>query len=243
MNTRILALIEKNLKDAFHLPKYDSIAITINADTVVDELPWTPAQHRKFNSNMEIELGLTSNYIGTVSEIVNDLDIRYLAKFFGKTWMPRTDSYQYTGWDLVTKISAMHPQNALDVGCGYHPFKGKIDNLIGIDPYNSAADYQVDILNFNVTPCSFDHIIALGSINFNSKEDIEARFAHCVGLLQPGGHFWLRANPGIIHPAGPYVDIFNWSFDVVNEFANRYKLTLLEFKQDKNDRLFFSYRK
>ena len=131
----------------------------------------------------------------------------------------------------------------LDVGCGYHPFKGRIQNLIGIDPYNNQADYEVDILEYKVKPESHDVILALGSINFNSKDEIESRFAHCVSLLKAGGRFYLRANPGILHKTGPYVDIFPWSFEVVNEFADKYNLNLLTFKKDNNDRLYFVYQK
>lgn len=243
MNTKILALIEKNLKEAFHLPKYEGVVVTINKDTVVDDLPWTPAQYKKFKDAMEAELSLTSDYTGTVANIVNDLDQRYLTRFFGEIWRPNTDLYQYTGWDLAKEISALNPQNVLDVGCGYHPFKDKIKNLIGIDPFNSAAEYQVDILDYKVKPESHDHIIALGSINFNSREDIEQRFAHCVSLLQKDGRFWLRANPGITHKTGPYVDIFNWTFEVVVELGDKYGLKLLEFKKDANNRLFFTYKK
>ena len=94
-----------------------------------------------------------------------------------------------------------------------------------------------------VKPGSHDHIIALGSINFNSKDEIQARFAHCVTLLMTGGKFYLRANPGISHKTGPYVDIFSWTFEVANEFAETYNLKLLEFKRDANDRLYFVYQK
>ena len=123
------------------------------------------------------------------------------------------------------------------------PFKGRIQNLIGIDPYNNLADYQVDILEYKVKPESHDVIIAMGSINFNSKDEIEARFGHCVDLLTKGGRFFLRANPGIPHKTGPYVEIFPWSFEIVNEFAEKFNLTLLEFKKDTNGRLYFVYQK
>jgi hypothetical protein len=83
----------------------------------------------------------------------------------------------------------------------------------------------------------------LGSINFNSKDEIEARFSHCVNLLKKGGKFYLRANPGITHKTGPYVDIFSWSFAVVKEFEQKYNLKLETFKQDTNDRLYFVYTK
>ena len=111
------------------------------------------------------------------------------------------------------------------------------------DPYNNQADYEVDILDYKVKPESHDVIIALGSINFNSKDEIEARFSHCVNLLKKGGKFYLRANPGITHKTGPYVEIFHWTFEVVNEFAEKYNLKLETFKKDANDRLYFVYTK
>ena len=89
----------------------------------------------------------------------------------------------------------------------------------------------------------YDHIIALGSINFGNSEDIAKRFEHCVNLLLPGGKFYLRANPGITHKNGPYVEIFPWSFEIVSAFAEQYNLKLLKYKQDANDRLYFVYEK
>lgn len=243
MNTKILALLEKNLKEAFHLPKYEGVAVTINKETLVDELPWTPAQYRKFKDAMESELGLTSDYVGSVSAIVDDLDTRYLTRFFSEIWQPNTEIYQYTGWDLIQRINSHKPKKVLDVGCGFHPFKGKIDNIIGIDPYNPAADYQVGIMEFTGHLGTYDHILALGSINFNSREDIEQRFGKCVELLQPGGYFWLRANPGVPHKNGPYVDIFPWSFEVAASLAEKFNLALQEYKKDNNNRIYFSYKK
>jgi hypothetical protein len=85
--------------------------------------------------------------------------------------------------------------------------------------------------------------MALGSINFNSQDEIQARFSHCVDLLKTGGKFFLRANPGITHKTGPYVEIFNWTFEVVSEFAETYNLNLDTYKKDANDRLYFVYTK
>ena len=238
MNTKIFALITKNLQTAFSLPKYSNIVIDHN--TIVDQLPWTPARFRKFKDSIYAELSLESDYTGTIKSIVDDLDVRYCNRFFGEIWQPRTNDYNYTGWQLVEEINKQNPKSVLDVGCGYHPFKNRIPNLTGIDPYNHAAEYQVDILEYKVKPESYDHIIALGSINFNSKEDIEARFSHCATLLQKGGKFYLRANPGITHKNGPYVDIFPWSFEVINEFAEKYNLKLETFQKDG---LYFVYTK
>ena len=240
MNTKIFNLIAKNLEVTFNLPKYKNIVVS--QDTVVDQLPWTPARYRKFKDAVEAELSLPCEYRGTLKEIVADLSERYTHRFFSEIWKPRTGDYDYTGWALAERIAEQNPQAVLDVGCGYHPFKGRIPNLVGIDPYNNCADFEVDILDYRVKT-KYDHIIALGSINFNSQDEIEERFAHCVDLLESGGNFYLRANSGIPHKTGPYVDIFPWSFELVNEFADKYNLKLLEFKRDNNERLYFSYQK
>ena len=240
MNTKIFNLICKNLQDSFNLPKYANI--TINADTQVQNLPWTPARYRKFKDAVEAELSLPCDYVGTVRGIVDDLSERYILRFFSEIWKPRTGDYEHTGWELAEEINKLNPERVLDVGCGYHPFKGRINNLVGIDPYNNCADYEVDILEYRVKH-QYDVIMALGSINFNSHDEIEARFSHCVDLLKKGGKFFLRANPGIVHRTGPYVEIFPWTFEVVNEFAEKYNLRLETFKKDANDRLYFVYQK
>jgi SAM-dependent methyltransferase len=243
MNNKIFALVVKNLQTAFNLPKYQKISNSIDADTVVDQLPWTPARHQKFKDAMFSELQLHSDYTGTIEHIVEDLSEQYTHRFFAEIWKPRTNEYSYTGWSLADEINALNPESVLDVGCGYHPFKGRIQNIVGIDPYNDQADYEVDILEYRVRPASHDVIIALGSINFNSRDEIEQRFAHCVNLLKSGGRFYLRANPGIPHKNGPYVDIFPWTFEVVKELEGKYRLHLDTFKRDANERLYFVYTK
>ena len=241
MNTKIFNLLQENLQLAFNLPKYSKISI--NDQTIVQDLPWTPARYSKFKDTVEAELHLPCDYVGSLKDIVNDLSERYILRFFGEIWKPRTGDYEHTGWELADEINKLNPEKVLDVGCGYHPFKGRIQNIIGIDPYNNQADYEVDILDYKVKTESHDVIMALGSINFNSKDEIETRFSHCVNLLKKEGKFYLRANPGITHKTGPYVEIFPWTFEVVNEFAEKYNLKLETFKKDANDRLYFVYTK
>lgn len=238
MNTKIFSLLQKNLQFAFNLPKYANISI--DEATVVDQLPWTPARYRKFKDAVEAELSLPCDYIGTLKDITDELSERYIHRFFAEIWKPRTNDYDYTGWLLADEVNQLNPKSVLDVGCGYHPFKGRINNIVGIDPYNNCADYMVDILDYVGV---HDVIIALGSINFNSRDEIEARFKKCVDTLETDGKFYLRANPGITHKTGPYVDIFPWSFAIVKEFADKYNLKLETFKQDANNRLYFVYTK
>jgi hypothetical protein len=238
MNTKIFTLLQKNLQLAFNLPKYAKISIA--EDTIVQDLPWTPARYRKFKDAVEAELSLPCDYVGALKEITHDLSERYINRFFSEIWKPRTNDYDYTGWQLADEVNQLNPKSVLDVGCGYHPFKGRINNIIGIDPYNNCADYMVDILDY---VGQHDVIIALGSINFNSRDEIETRFKKCVDILSKDGMFYLRANPGITHKTGPYVDIFPWSFEVVKEFGDKYNLKLVTFKKDANDRLYFVYQK
>jgi len=248
MNTKILALLTENLHQAFSLPKYDTVRSTIDASTVVTGLPWTPARYRKFQSNIETHMQFEFDaYDDTVENVVNELDRRYLRRFFGEIWKPRTGDYQWTGWALVDEIKRHNPRSVLDVGCGYNQFKERLPNLIGIDPNNDCADYMVDVLDYSVPGEQFDAIMALGSINFNSEQDVEQRFAHCVNMLAPGGRFYLRANPGVQWPNGPWVDIFAWNFAFVKQLEKRYNLHLETFKQDgansPSGRLYFVYSK
>lgn len=244
MNTRIFTLIKENLNQAFNLPKYQQIRDSIAVDTDISKLPWTPARYRKFKDSIEETLTLDNcEFEGPLKDVIHVLSERYIKRFFGEIWKPQTDEFTYSGWQLVDTVNKLNPKSVLDVGCGYHPFKGRIQNIVGIDPYNNCADYMVDILNYKVKPGTHDVIMALGSINFNSKDEIEERFKHCVDILESNGTFILRVNPGILHKTGPYVDIFPWSFEVAVEFAERYKLSLKEFKKDTHGRLYIVYKK
>lgn len=243
MNTKIFQLLIENLQESFILPKYDQIRTDLSKDTIVQNLPWTPARYNKFKNKIQSILDIETELAGSVENIVNELDIKYSNRFFGMIWKPHTEDYSYTGWKIVEEINALKPKAVLDVGCGYNQFKERIPNLIGIDPYNNCADYQVDILEYAAVAESFDVIIALGSINFNSKEDIELRLANCVKLLAPQGKMFFRVNPGIPHQKGPWVDVFPWSFEIAHEFSKKFDLELETFKKDSNSRLYFVYKK
>lgn len=241
MNSKIFSHVKQKLFETWHLPRHAAIRDHINENLRIDQLPWTPKRREKFIRDLEVTFGVNISLEGTLTDLVAHIDQQYLAWFFGEVWKPRTDRYHYTGWWICDEINKTDPKRVLDVGCGYNPFKGRIQNLIGIDPYNNCADFMVDILNYDV-PDHYDHIIALGSINFNSRDDIEKRFAKCVGLMAPGARLWMRCNPGIAHGAGPWIDIFPWSFRTARELADKHNLCLETMKQDQ-DRLFFLFSK
>ena len=88
----------ENLHDSFKLPKYQTIYNDISEFTVVTQLPWTPARFQKFKYKIESILDLSSEFKGTVKDIVDDFDVRYSGRFFGEIWKPNTEKYGYTGW-------------------------------------------------------------------------------------------------------------------------------------------------
>lgn len=242
MNTKIFQLITKNLKSAFNLPKYSAVLDTLGPNTRVDLLPWTPARYEKFKAAIEQRLDLQTEFAGSVKEVADKLDTLYMARFFSEIWRPNTDVYMYSGWSLADEINKQNPKAVLDVGCGYNQFKNRIDNLVGIDPFNNCADYMVSVADYNVDE-RYDHILALGSINFNELVDIQNNLKKCRELLTENGKIYMRANPGIQWKTGPWVDIFAWNFEHANNIAKRIGFKLVTFKKDNNDRLFFIYEK
>jgi hypothetical protein len=242
MNTKIFNHVKQNLLEIWHLPRHEPIRTTLGPDTQLDQLPWTAVKSKKFADSLSTTFGVEVPISGTVIDLVNQIDRSYMSRFFGEIWKPRTENYYWSGWRIVDEINRLNPQQVLDVGCGYHPFKGRIKNLIGIDPYNNCADYMVDILDYDVPSGSYDHVIALGSINFNSFDEIQKRFAKVVDLLAPNGSLWMRANPGITWPNGVWVDIFPWDFKTAFALAQSHCCTVDSFKQD-YDRLFILFTK
>lgn len=245
MNTKIFNLLLKNLKNSFNLPKYENLSF--NQTTIIEKLPWTPVKRKKFEKSIMQELEFeVLDLTGSLFEITERLDKLYTGRFFSTQWKPSTDSHKFTGWDLVEVVNEKNPSKVLDYGCGYNQFKNKIRGLIGIDPYNESADYMVDIFEFIDEPESFDAILVLGSLNFNSQNDLELRMKKLVTFLKPGGYMYFRANPGIQWPDGKYVDIFPWSFEFVVKMARDNNLSVESFKKDtgKNgERYYFVYLK
>jgi SAM-dependent methyltransferase len=243
MNHKIFSYLVKNLQDAFNLPKYDDVRSAINKDTDIAALPWTPKRWEKFVDMVNQNFDLDINFIGTLVDITNDINEKYCARFWGSIWQPRTEIYQYTGWNIVERINKENPIAVLDVGCGFNPFKARIPNLVGIDAYNNSADYMVDVLDYTVADNTYDHVIVFGSINFGNYNDIALRMKKVIDLTMPNGTIYVRANPGIAHKNGPWIDIYPWDFDTAYKIANAYNCELSSFKKDNGDRLYFELKK
>jgi len=243
MNVRISRFIIEKLNRSFDLPKYEDLVI--EGSSIFNELPWTPVRLKKFKEVVESEFKIDIDYSGTVNDIIQRINDRYFDNFFknGGTWYPRTDEFEYTGWKIVDLINSRNPKAVLDVGCGYNLFKDKISNLVGIDIANSAADYMVDILDYDVPNESYDHVIVFGSINFGEYHDIEIRMKKVIDLTMKGGTIYLRANTGVNHPNGYYIDIYPWSFKDAFNIAEKYGCELITLKKDNLSRIYIEMKK
>ena len=180
----------------------------------------------------------------TLEQYVESIDDACLHRYFSKYWNNDMKKWKYSGLALVDEVNSFKPRAVLDVGCGYNEFKGKINNLIGIDPYNNRADLQVRTLDYK-TDQKFDVILCLGSVNFGNRDKIIAEVGRCMNLLAEGGTMFFRVNPGIQHdkPEARWIEFFSWNVPFIIELAEMFNLQVLDIRDDTNSRKYFVYRK
>jgi len=172
------------------------------------------------------------------------IDDACLHKYFSKYWQNDMKKWKYSGLALIDEVNSLKPRAVLDVGCGYNEFKGKIDNLIGIDPYNDLADFETGTLDYK-TDEKFDVILCLGSVNFGSRDKIIAEIKKCVELLADGGTMFFRVNPGVQHdkPEAKWIEFFGWNVPFIIELSKMFDLDILDIRDDTNQRKYFIFRK
>jgi SAM-dependent methyltransferase len=180
----------------------------------------------------------------TLEEYTQVIDDACLHRYFSKYWDNDMKKWKYSGLALVDEVNSLKPRAVLDVGCGYNEFKGKIDNIIGIDPYNNRADLEVSTMDYK-TDQKFDVILCLGSVNFGSRDKIIAEVGRCVNLLADGGTMFFRVNPGIQHdrPEAQWIEFFSWNVPFIIELSEIFNLQVLDIRDDTNSRKYFVYRK
>ena len=180
----------------------------------------------------------------TLEEYTQVIDDACLHKHFSKYWQNDMKKWKYSGLALVDEVNGLKPRAVLDVGCGYNEFKGKIDNLTGIDPYNDRADLEVSTMDYK-TDQKFDVILCLGSVNFGSRDKIVAEVGRCVNLLAERGTMFFRVNPGIQHdrPEARWIEFFAWNVPFIIELAEMLNLQVLDIRDDTNSRKYFVYRR
>lgn len=147
-------------------------------------------------------------------------------------------SFEHSGWALVHKISS--DESVLDVGCGVNVFKGKIANLVGIDPVAKEADVKSGIEEY-ATDQKFDVALCLGSFRYGTREHIEFMINKLVSLLKPAARIYWRCRPtGTGY--GPHgttdvngADIFFWSEQDHIEWAEKFGFELVQLKRERTD--------
>jgi len=166
------------------------------------------------------------------------MDQEQLNEYFSTKWESNLDQYLYSGWNLINNIA--DDEWVLDVGCGPNPFKGKIKNLIGIDPAFDQADYKVTINQFK-TDQKFDVAFCLGSINFGQGDKIISEINSVVKLLNKESRIYWRCNPGRKDHGNlecQQIDFFPWTFEVHKKFSNYFGFECVDLKLDSNHRIY-----
>ena len=145
---------------------------------------------------------------------------------------------------MIEEVNAIKTRSVLDDGGGYKMFKGRIKNLIGLDPYNRHADLQIKIEDYSTTE-KFDVILCLGSINFGSYDKIMKELIVCKNLLADGGKMFFRVNPGLDHEPleSKYINFYPWNVYQITQIAKQLDLAILDLRHDFNDRIYFVYAK
>ena len=179
-----------------------------------------------------------------IGQLVDRIDDKVLAHYFAEVWHGEIARFKYSGPALIGEINQLKPRAVLDIGCGYHEFKGKIDNLIGIDPYNNKADIMVKLLDYHPDE-KYDAVMALGSINFGSTDKIFAELEHAVNLCNPGAVLFFRANPGLPHEPDEsnWISFYPWDANFIVNCADQLNVDILDLRTDSHkNRLYFVWR-
>ena len=116
----------------------------------------------------------------------------------------------------------------------YNLLKGKIQNLWGIDPYNTLADEIIDLMDIRLDK-QHDVVLCLGSINFGCEKEIGRKIAKAVSLCKPSGNIFWRVNPGLTHSraGAEWVDFFEWSAEKLKDFAEQHDCVCVDVQEDR----------
>jgi len=157
-----------------------------------------------------------------------------LNNYFATKWKSNLGQYKYSGWALIDKIQP--GESVIDIGCGYNEFRGRIPNLVGIDPANAQADYRLSVEGFH-SDTRFDVAFCLGSINFGNETTIVNQIGHVVRLLKPRARIYWRCNPGYADHGNEdckEINFYPWTIEKHVEFADQFGFKLMTCCWDNN---------
>jgi len=151
-----------------------------------------------------------------------------MEEYFSDIWQDENfDNLKYSGYQLVDYVNSKDPKRVLDVGCGFNRFKGKINNLWGIDPFNNAADHKISLEKYQGS--KVDIALCLGSINFGDEKNIDAQIKILDAIWTKECIF--RVNPGLKHTwrdEKDYREIiwYPWTIDKIYQIKKQYNYDL-----------------
>lgn len=141
-------------------------------------------------------------------------------------WNTDLNCYHISGLAILPDIIKLQPKKILDLGCGYNEFKKYIPHLIGIDFANHYADIVDDFLNYDCENDSVDVILALGSVNFVSRDLVERQIEWMSQKLKVGGTIFIRVNPAEAPDDSIGQQFYVWSLKDIYEFSIKYNLEI-----------------
>jgi hypothetical protein len=101
--------------------------------------------------------------------------------------------FEHSGLNLVDEVNALNPNLVVDVGCGVNYFKNKITNLIGFDVVDyPGVDFVCAVEDMSVVPGSVDVALALGSLQYTTRQQVHKDLSKIVSWLRPGGLIVVR---------------------------------------------------
>lgn len=183
----------------------------------------------------------------------NDINSLIMDLYFTKYWKDNSMSFSKSGKNLVEVVNQLNPESVLDVGCGNNNFKGLINNLIGIDPFNAKADVNATLFKHYIDnpEQQFDVVLALDSVNCGRRPDIIESFDLINRITKQGGYQFWRVDTGVPEckefPMIDLLDFFEWNEKLIRNLAEYNGFEVKELCEETNDvgekRLFFCFYK
>jgi trans-aconitate methyltransferase len=163
----------------------------------------------------------------------------YYNSILTKRYNPETwwgDAYQENAGleEMYARVNALDPTLVIDAGCGRNKHKEHIKNLIGIDasPF-PEVDINCPILEATFQPNCADVVLALGSVQFISREYIIENMEKLISWVKPGGLIEMRV---LVHDktAKDWIEQYDqqgvkfpWDAELREYITNQYNLKYL----------------